>query len=404
MTTRPARRASASRSRRPRPSATCGWQPSRGCTSDEWSGRSVTTMPRTTRSCPRARGTARPTAGNRPCSVSASSPRWTATSTACSRSSTSPPSPTSRCSRSTRSAVSRKPTSRWRSRHTSSPNETGWTDEPVQRRARPLARARRPAERDRARPRRRVPDHDGRADARVRALRRHDPDRVRRARPLDVDLRRDRHADLRGVDVAHRRLELAPDDGAPHPHVRHRRAARRLPPEARVGRAARRARAHRADVRQRPASDPHDGTPRRRHVHRQRHEDLDHERRPWQLPRPAREDRPRRVAPQPRHVGAARAQGGRRLHRAAQAREARLPRRRHRGAAVRRRRGRRRPAPRRRRGTRHRAGARAASSSAASTSPPAVSASRTQHCRPPCATRTCARRWDGRSGSIRRSS
>ena len=97
----------------------------------------------------------------------------------------------------------------------------------VQRRARPLARAGRPAERDRARARRRVPDHDGRADAGVRAVRRHDPDRVRRARPLDVDLRRDRHADLRGVDVAHRRLELAPDDGAPHPHVRHRRAARR---------------------------------------------------------------------------------------------------------------------------------------------------------------------------------
>ena len=74
-------------------------------------------------------------------------------------------------------------------------------------------------------------------------------------------------------------------------------AARRLPPEARVGRAARRARAHRADVRQRPAGDPHDRTPRRRHLHRQRHEDLDHERRPRQLPRPAREDRPRRVAP-----------------------------------------------------------------------------------------------------------
>ena len=55
-----------------------------GCTSDEWSGRSVTTTPRTTRSCPRARGTALPAAGNRPCSASASSPRWTATSTACS--------------------------------------------------------------------------------------------------------------------------------------------------------------------------------------------------------------------------------------------------------------------------------------------------------------------------------
>ena len=46
----------------------------------------------------------------------------------------------------------------------------------------------------------------------------------------------------------------------------------------------------------------------------------------------------------------------------------------------------------------------AASSSAASTSPPAASASRTPRCRPRCATRTCARRWDGRSGSIRRSS
>ena len=44
-----------------------------------------------------------------------------------------------------------------------------------------------------------------------------------------TDLRRDRHADLRGVDVAHRRPQLASDDGAPHPDVRHRRAARRLP-------------------------------------------------------------------------------------------------------------------------------------------------------------------------------
>ena len=48
-----------------------------------------------------------------------------------------------------------------------------------------------------------------------------------------TDLRRDRHADLRGVDVAHRRPQLASDDGAPHPDVRHRRAARGLPPEAR---------------------------------------------------------------------------------------------------------------------------------------------------------------------------
>ena len=107
-----------------------------------------------------------------------------------------------------------------------------------------------------------------------------------------------------------------------------------------------------------------------------------------QLPRAAREDRPRRGAPQPRHVGAPRAEGRRRLHRAAQAREARLQGRRHRAscssttsrspptacsAASR-------DAASRRRW--------AASSSAASTSPRAVSASPTPRCRRRCATRT----------------
>ncbi len=49
----------------------------------------------------------------------------------------------------------------------------------------PLARAGRPAERDRARARRRLPHRDGRADAGVRSVRRHDPDGVRRPRALD---------------------------------------------------------------------------------------------------------------------------------------------------------------------------------------------------------------------------
>ena len=225
-TTRPARRAFASRSRRPRPSATCGWLHSRGCTSDEWSGRSVTTTPRTTRSCPRARRHRAAGGGEQAllgeCLLAAmdgdvdrlqqildESPEPHVAVFAPRR---------ARALRRGRQADGARGTLHLRTRPGGPMNQFSdvlarWLERDVL------------PERDRARPRRRVPDRDGRADARVRPLRRHDPDRVRRARPLDVDLRRDRHADLRGVDVAHRRLELAPDDGAPHPHVRHRRSS-----------------------------------------------------------------------------------------------------------------------------------------------------------------------------------
>ena len=154
----------------------------------------------------------------------------------------------------------------------------------------------------------------------------------------------------------------------------------------------------------RPAGDPHDGAPRRRLLRGQRHEDVDHERRARQLPRPAREDRPRSS----RRAAAARRCSSRartstatpcRASSGSSATRASTPSScssttctsTRRGCSV---------ASRAAAWRRCSAG----SSSAASTSPRAGSASPTPRCRRRCATRTCARRWDGRSVSTRRSS
>ena len=82
----------------------------------------------------------------------------------------------------------------------------------------------------------------------------------------------------RGVDVAHRRRQHAPDGGGARPPLRHRRAARDVPPALAGRRAARRARAHRARLRHRPAGGPHHRDARRRRLRAARHQDVDHQR------------------------------------------------------------------------------------------------------------------------------
>ena len=168
------------------------------------------------------------------------------------------------------------------------------------RHARALARERRRAQRARARARRRVPARDGRADARVRALRRDHPRGVRRSRPRRQRLRAHRRGDRARVDVADRRGQHPPDGGGARPPLRHRRSARAVPPATRGRRAARRARAHRARLRHRPAGRAHHRDAGRRRLRAAGHEDVDHERARGQLPRRARQDRRRRRAAPPR--------------------------------------------------------------------------------------------------------
>ena len=123
-----------------------------------------------------------------------------------------------------------------------------------------------------------------------------------------ADLRPHRRADQRGVDEPHRRLQLPPDDGPGRPEVRHGGAEGTLAAQVRQRRAARRPGAHRARRRHRPAGDPHHRAARGRRLHRQRLEDLDHQRHRGPRRRPAGEDRPRSPAPPPGHEHADHAQ------------------------------------------------------------------------------------------------
>ena len=185
-----------------------------------------------------------------------------------------------------------------------------------------MARARRAAEGARAGEEGRVPRGDGRADEGLRPVRRHHPAGVRRPRPAGFDLRQDRGADLGGVDVAHRDLQLAPDHGRGGGALRHRGAEEGIPAEVRQRRDSRRARAHRARLRHRPAGDPHPRAARRRPLRHQRHQDLDFERHQGLVLRAAGEDRPGRAAAPQGHepVPGREGQGLSRLEEAGEAR------------------------------------------------------------------------------------
>ena len=83
--------------------------------------------------------------------------------------------------------------------------------------------------------------------------------------------------------------------------VRHRRAARATScPQLAAGELRGGLALTEPDCGHRPAGDPHDGAARRRLLRRQRHEDVDHQRRARQLPRAARQDRSRSRTPHSR--------------------------------------------------------------------------------------------------------
>ena len=183
-----------------------------------------------------------------------------------------------------------------------------------------VARGRRAPEGAGVRARRRVPARDGRADARVRVVRRDHPDRVRWSRSRRRHLLACGGDDLARVDGAHRRHQLAPDDGRAGAALRHRRPARVVPAPLRLRRAARRPGAHRTRLRHRPPGDPHDRRSSRRFLRAQWHQDVDHQRPVRQLSGGAGENRHRGAAAPPWDVAVRGAQGAR-LHRAAQTRQ-----------------------------------------------------------------------------------
>src|SRR5476649_1431685 len=164
---------------------------------------------------------------------------------------------------------------------------------------------------------------DRRADEGARPVRRHRLARVWRARPAGHDLRPDRDQDLLGVDGDHRHLQLAPDAGIGGREIWHRAAETALAAEVRDRRDPRRAGAHRAQCRHRPAGDPHDRAARQGRLCDQRHQDLDQQRHRGPLFCAAGEDQPRGEPALFRHEPVHRAQGAG-LHHRAQAREAGL--------------------------------------------------------------------------------
>ena len=91
-------------------------------------------------------------------------------------------------------------------------------------------------------------------------------------------LRRNRDAHFRRVDGDHRHLQFAPDAGARDREIRHRATEEALAAGPGQRRHPRRACADRTGRRHRPAGHPHDGAPRRRRLHHQRHQDLDFQR------------------------------------------------------------------------------------------------------------------------------
>ena len=198
----------------------------------------------------------------------------------------------------------------------------------------PLPRARRAPGRARAGSRRHLPGRDRREAEDARALRRHHRARVRRPRAPGGDLRADRRAHVGGVDVGAGIFQFASHHGGGGAALRHRGAEAPLPAAFRERRAARRHRADRARLRHRPAGDPHPRAPRGRSLRRQRREDLDHQQRRRADSGGAGEDRSsRRAGAQGHEPAADRERAG--LQGRAQARQARLPRHRHRRAAVR---------------------------------------------------------------------
>ena len=127
------------------------------------------------------------------------------------------------------------------------------------RRSRAVPGSRRPPPRRRAGARRHLPRGYRREDEGDGPLRRHHRRGVRRPRPARHHLRQGHRAALPRLDVGERPHQLPPHHGGRRRALRHRRPAAGLPPPLRLGRAARRPRAHGARLRHRPAGDPHHG-------------------------------------------------------------------------------------------------------------------------------------------------